>query len=344
MKTSNRPKVLMLSIGYGVFGGTELSAERLRNWLVENGIDMDVIAGGKSKDIIKVPTLGLWRLFWPIFAYIISVSYVLRNHIDIIYSRYATYPLFVGVILKMISNKPLIVSIHGGDIRHSGIMGKIVAFFIKRADVVVCYDNKEHIEKLRKIGVEPVVIDNGIDTRRFKPHKDDNKKKIALYVGGTREIKGWFNIVTVANSKELSRGDFEFHLYGDDSLKSDNTVKYMPRVLHDEMVNVYKTGQLYILPSYAEGVPGSMLEAMASGMFVITSDLDFTRRVIDKKFLFNPTDHKHIIELILQFCNNKNEYFGDQDKKNRKLVVENYSLDTMGRKWKELILKIAKKD
>jgi glycosyltransferase involved in cell wall biosynthesis len=339
MKTSNKPKVLMLSIGYGTFGGTELSAERLRNWLVDNGIDVDVISGGKSKDIIRVPTLGLWRVFWPIFAYIISVSYVLRKKVDVIYTRYATYPLFVGVVLKKISRKPLIVSIHGGDIRHGSIFGKIIAWFLKRADVVVCYDNTEHIEKIRKIGIEPVIIDNGIDTRRFKPSKVKCNKKTAIYVGGVREIKGWFNIITIANSNDLAnRDDFEFYLYANDTFGSGKVVKYMNRVPHDKMEEVYKTGQLFILPSYAEGVPGSMLEAMASGMFVIASDLDFTRKVLDKKFLFDPTHHGDVVDLIKEFCDNKREFFGDQDKKNRKIVVENYSIDTMGQKWKDLIL------
>jgi glycosyltransferase involved in cell wall biosynthesis len=338
MKTSSKPKVLMLSIGYGGFGGTELSAERLRNWLVSNGIDVDVISGGKSKDIIKVPTLGLWRIFWPIFAYIISVTYVVRNNVDVIYARYATYPLFVGTVIKYISRKPLIVSVHGGDIRHGSIFGRIIAWFLKRADAVVCYNNSDHIEKIRKIGIEPIVIDNGIDTRLFKPHKIKNGKKMAIYVGGTREIKGWFNIVTVANSKELDRGDFEFYLYGDGSLGSDDVVKYMPRAPHDKMPEVYKTGQLYILPSYAEGVPGSMLEAMASGMFVIASNIDFPKKVLDKKFLFEPNSHNDMIRLIKEFCDNKKGFFGDQDKLNRKIVVDNYSIDVMGQKWKELIL------
>jgi glycosyltransferase involved in cell wall biosynthesis len=338
MKTSNNPKVLMLSIGYGKFGGTELSAERLRNWLIDNGVDVDVIAGGDSKDIIRVPTFGLWRLFWPLFAYIISVTYVLKNKVDVIYARYATYPLFVGVVLKKISRKPLIVSIHGGDIRHNSIFGKIIAWFLKHADVVVCYDNSEHIEKIKKIGIEPVVIDNGIDTRRFKPNKVKCRKKIAIYVGGTRKIKGWSNIVKIANSKDLYRDDFEFYLYADKNIASDDVVKHMDRVPHHNMVDVYRTGQLYILPSYAEGVPGSMLEAMASGMFVIASDLDFTRKVLDKKFLFNPDNHRDVIDLIKQFCDNKKEFFGDQDKRNRKIIVENYSIDTMGQRWKDLIL------
>ena len=341
MKISNNPKVLMLAVSYGKFGGTELGAQRLRNWLVDNGVDVTVIAAGSSNDIIKVPTFGVWRIFWPIFAYIISVTYVLMHSIDVIYARFATYPLFVGVVLKYISRKPLIVSIHGGDIRHNGLFGRIVTYFMKKADHVVCYGNDGHIAELRRRGIEPIVIDNGVDTRLYVLKKDKNAVKKVIYLGGTREIKGWFDINAIVNSNKFSDlGGFEFNVYGDGSIKSTNIVKYFDRVPHDKIKDIYETGQLFILPSRAEGVPGAMLEAMASGMYVIASDLDFTRKVLDKKFLFTPGDTDGAINLILKFYNEKKEYFADQNRANRKMVVENYSLKKMGEKWKELILRV----
>jgi hypothetical protein len=43
-------------------------------------------------------------------------------------------------------------------------------------------------------------------------------------------------------------------------------------------------------------------------------------------------------ELILEFYNNRAEYFGNQNKRNRDIVVKNYSMDMSGAKWKDLIL------
>jgi len=344
MKISNNPKILMLCVSYGRFGGTELGAERLRNWLVDNNIDVTVIANGNSDDVINVPVFLMPKLMWTVMAYFISLWYVMFNRIDVIYSRYATYPLFVGAVLKLITRKPLIVSIHGGDIRHGGLFKHLINLFMGYADRVVCYDNLEHIAELKKRGLSPIVIPNGIDARRFKPKKVDLKINKVIYAGGVREIKGFLDAVALASySKFDGRDNLEFCLFSDGNIPGDSRTKFLFRVSHDKMEDILETGQLFILPSHAEGVPGALLEAMASGMYVIASDLDFTRRALDKRFLFKPKDIDSMAELIIKFCDDKKGYFGDQNKKNREFVVKNYSIDNSGAKWKELILSLTKK-
>lgn len=344
MKTSNKLSVLMLSIGYGNFGGVELGAERIRNCLVTNGVNVHVVASGKSGDIYRVPTFGFWRLFWPLFAYIRSLFILMSRDVDVIYARYAVYPMFLGIVLRFISKKPLVVSVHGGDIRHGFILGRIIKSCLRSADCVVCYDNKGHITKLKGMGIDPDVIPNGIDVRRFKPSVSVAKKKKVIYVGGTREIKGWFDVVSLSCRDELKNGGcLEFNIYGDGTLRSNNGVVFHPRASHDDMESVLETGQLFILPSYAEGVPSAMLEAMSKGMYVIASDLDFTRDVLDRKFLFKAGDINAMVNLVMKFRDERESFFGVQNKRNRKIVVEKYSIYDACRCWKKLFERVSKK-
>lgn len=331
----------MLSIGYGKYGGTELSAERLRDWLVDNGLDVSVISTGDSKNIIKVPTLGVWRIFWPFFAYLISVTYVLTNSVDVIYSRFATYPLFVGIILKLLTKKPLVVSVHGGDIRHGFPFRWFITGAMRCADVVVCYDNLGHIQDLKNRGIEPVVIPNGIDIREFKPKRSHDKTNNIIYVGGKRSIKGINDFISLAKKFD-DRKDVVFKIYGCNGNDS-GVLKYCGRVKHEVMRDIFEAGQLMILPSHAEGVPGALLEAMASGMYVVASDIDFTRTVLDKRFLFKPKDVVAMSELVIEFCENKKEFFGDQNKRNREIILKSYSMDIVGEKWKQLLLGLIKR-
>jgi len=292
-----------------------------------------------------VPTLGVWRIFWPVFAYIISMTYMLTKDADVIYARYATYPLFVGTVLKMVFCKPMVVSIHGGDIRHGRPFKWLINRCLRFADAVVCYDNVGHINELKRRGIEPTVIPNGIDTRLFKPHKSPSKINKIIYVGGIREIKGFNDIVALSSDGGFEgRGDIEFNIYGTGSIKGDEHTRFHEKVQHDKMPGIMEGGQLFILPSYAEGVPGAMLEAMSSGMYVIASDLDFTRTVIESKFLFKAGDIKKMAELVVKFCDSKREFFGDQNKKNREIAVKRYSINEVGVKWKELILGLSRRD
>jgi len=79
--------------------------------------------------------------------------------------------------------------------------------------------------------------------------------------------------------------DAELYLCGDGALREDletqvaesgigEAVTFLGHVPYDEMPKVYRSGDVLVLPSRAEGVPRTVLEAMASGVEIVMSDLD----------------------------------------------------------------------
>ena len=340
-------RVLMLTLGCGksitgsgYIGGTEYGAKRLRDSLISDGVDIFVI--GNGGDFSFSSPSGFWRIWWSVISFISGVFYIATGDFDIIYARYSTYPLFIGVCLKYMFNIKLVASIHGGDIRHGGIFKTLITACLKECDTVVCYDNDEHIMELRRRGIDPTVIENGIDINMFKPINQIPDKKKIIYIGGTRIIKGFVDIITASGDRRLeSLDDLELHIYGDKSIKSDRTTKFFDPIPNDKVKDIMVTGQLFVLPSYAEGVPGSLLEAMSSGMYVIASDLSFTRKILDDKFLFKAGDVDRMVELMLKFLNEKESYFGSQNIINWKIIVDNYSIDIVSKKWKKMFQSLS---
>ena len=56
----------------------------------------------------------------------------------------------------------------------------------------------------------------------------------------------------------------------------DNNIKnvqFIGRVDGDEKINALKSSDIYLFPSYTEGMPISLLEAMLFGNVIITSDV-----------------------------------------------------------------------
>jgi len=347
MTISSNISVLMLSISYGhaglgkklgYFGGTELGAERLNEWFIDSGVKMKVIASGSPDKELDIPVhdYGLWRLTWPAIALFKAIKNI-KTRPDVIYSRSATYPLFVGAVMKLLWRRPLVVSVHGADMRKGGVLGYIIEHFFNYADKIVCYDNKRHKEKLEVMGFEPVVIPNGVDLDKFKVAARKTKIKKVIYLGGKRLIKGYEDVLKLADRKNIWGDNLQLHIYGEENDRKDGNVFYHKFVNHDKLSTVLEARQLFLLPSYAEGVPGSLLEAMACGMYVVASRLDFTKTVLDHEYLFAPGDVDRVEELVDSFYMCGPGVFDDQVVNNLKIVKEKYSIDIIGKKWMKLL-------
>ena len=351
MKSIDKPKILMLTLGHGcsvvggLGGGTENSGKLLVDRLRLKGFNITVIGCGGDISFISPPVL--WRSWWAVSALIVGTFALLTREFDVIYARYSTYPMFVGVILKYLFGKKLVASIHGGDIRHSGVYKTLITFCLRLCDIVVCYDNPEHEEELRSRGIRPFVIPNGVDTKEFKPRRGKHSNVHVVYLGGKREIKGYYDMLSACGDEDLLRSrKLKIDMYDGEDIASRKIggyriVEHHEPIPQDKMKDVMEAGQLFVLPSHQEGVPGALLQAMSSGMFVIASDLPFTRKVVDGRFLFKAGDMAAIVKLIAKFRDDKSRYFKLQNKKNRELIVRNYSIDRTVSMWTDLFGRFA---
>ncbi|MDB2276114.1 glycosyltransferase family 4 protein [Halorubrum ezzemoulense] len=160
-----------------------------------------------------------------------------------------------------------------------------------QADVVFCYTAVDK-ERVRELGVSSriEVVANGIDTERFTPEGPesdliDAEGPAVLFVGRFAEGKRpWLAVEAFAEVLE-EYPDAELYLCGDGALREEleaqveelgigESVTFLGHVSYDEMPKVYRSGDVLVLPSRAEGVPRTVLEAMASGTTIVTSQLE----------------------------------------------------------------------
>lgn len=154
------------------------------------------------------------------------------------------------------------------------------------SDVVLCYTDEDR-ERLRSLGVRSQieVVANGIDTERFTPEgpTDDRippDNPVILFVG--RLVEGKRPEDAIKAVHRLSRRmDVQLWIVGEGPLRpeleaiaDDEVVEFLGRVPYDQMPEVYRSGDLLLLPSRAEGMPRSVLEAFSSGIPAVTNDLD----------------------------------------------------------------------
>jgi glycogen(starch) synthase len=166
-----------------------------------------------------------------------------------------------------------------------------------RADAVFCYTDVDR-ERVRDLGVDAriEVVANGIDTERFTPDGPtsdliDRDGPVVLFVGRLVEGKRPETAVRALARLRESHPDAALHLCGEGPLRDDlgdlaatlgvrDAVTFCGQVPYDDMPAVYRAGDVMILPSRAEGVPRTIMEAMATGVPVVSSDLPQVRELV----------------------------------------------------------------
>ncbi|MFX0071818.1 MAG: glycosyltransferase [Candidatus Hermodarchaeota archaeon] len=169
-------------------------------------------------------------------------------------------------------------------------LSKLIILFekiiLKNSNFVFAVTN-ELLDLTEKRNVKNKILSpNFVDLLKFKNLKkqntsDSNKKSKILYVGRFEEEKGIKVLMNAIKILSLDNFETEFLLIGDGSLKewilnflkNNNlkNVKLLGSFSHEEMPLMYNMADIFVLPSYTEGSPASLIEAMSCGIASIAT-------------------------------------------------------------------------
>ncbi len=145
-------------------------------------------------------------------------------------------------------------------------------------------DDREDFRRLGLLGRTPanVVNGSGVDLDRFKVAPLPDKPRFLMIARLLRD-KGLAEYLGAARLVKAVRPEARFDLVGDkdpnpagfpvsevEAAVADGTIRYHGPV--DDVRRVIAEARIFVLPSYREGTSRSVLEAMAMGRPVITTD------------------------------------------------------------------------
>lgn len=111
-----------------------------------------------------------------------------------------------------------------------------------------------------------------------------------------------------------------------DQWKSAGTLEYLGNM--DDIRQAISDCSVYVLPSYREGTPRSVLEAMAMGRAIITTDVPGCRETVvdgDNGFLVPVKSVVELAEAMIKFIED-DALASRMGKRSRKIVVEKYDV------------------
>jgi len=161
-------------------------------------------------------------------------------------------------------------------------------------------------------------IPNGISSKNFLGlSKNDHKNTYFGYVGRLIKFKNLIFLLQVFRLYSLKYPHDRLFFYGKGSegriilkfIRKNNLTKniFLCGFVKDKK-KIYSNIDVIIDPALAQGISNAMLEAMCTNTFVIASNVDGNKDLIDNGktgLLFNPYNKKDLLKQLLYYKENK---------------------------------------
>ncbi len=221
----------------------------------------------------------------------------------------------VGLVARLAA-RPLVVSLHGSDVflaeRKAPIGRGARAVFGQAAAVTAC--SPDLAERAGRLGARPAhttTIPYGVDSDRFRPATPEERAGIRREFGlceGERLVLAGGRLVhkkgiavaidAFGTAAVRDAGPARLVIFGYGDLQEAliaqvarlglaDRVRFAGRVERDRLATLFGAADLFLLPSIhdhagnVDGLPNTLLEAMASGLPIVASDVVGVPTVID---------------------------------------------------------------
>ncbi|MFH1005895.1 MAG: glycosyltransferase family 4 protein [Candidatus Latescibacterota bacterium] len=283
-----------------------------------------------------------WLFSWVGFFY----SWMLfRNarklDFDLVHAHVAYPDGFGAVLFGRIVGVPVLITAHGSEIhsytKRSRLWKALTAWALCRADrtIAVSRSLKEEIVALGVDSSKVSVIHNGVDTQCFRPLLEveagigqEKRAKRILYLGRLLHTKG-IGVLLEAMSLLLERGvSCELVLVGANAKQSEDrsffsmaeclgrrdVVHFEETVPHAEIPRWLATADVFVLPSFSEGFPLSVIEALACGKPVVSTRCGGPEESVSEEvgILVPPGDSQALADAIGYILRHPETYDADR--------------------------------
>ena len=279
---------------------------------------------------------------------------------------YTTKPaIFFPFIFSM--SKTKVVSIFTGlgtgylKIENSKLLLKMAGAMLKLADLVMVMNASDKDILINKAGIiAPKVFTlpgEGIDLNDFKYSCPEQKSKINfLFIGRLIKDKGIFELIEASKKLyDVYAKDFILTIVGDvdfgnpgslslSEVEIISNLSYVEYVKETSNIKKYiEKSDVFVLPSYREGLSRSLLEACAIGRACIVSDVAGMSELVSHKvngLVIESGNNKSLTLSMLSFVNMNYEEIILMGRKSKSRLEGVYDLDSVYAQFEKALKKI----
>ena len=293
------------------------------------------------------------------------VGAVIKHRARVVYimspSFLGFYEKGVMALVCKLLGKKTVMHLLGGGFRsfyeRSSIDRVLIRFLLRRCDAVATVSEywREFITNV--VHKDTVwIIPNPVDSSKFQTQKrkEPNGKVTFLFAGAITRYKGIFDLLDAVHRYHASFRNAEVLVIGDGDLmhecqkrvkdeKLDDTISFLGYVSEEEKIRIFRTSDVFVLPSHVDAFPVAVLEAMSAGMPVISTTVGGIPSIVregETGFLVSPEDIDALGQRMVKLIEDRN-LRDEMGRRAAKFVSENFDVDLVARRLNELLSAVA---
>lgn len=337
-----RPRVMM--VGPNLLATSGISAV-VNNWL-DAGLEEEVDFHYLSTLTDYVPGHYLQKTIDALRAYYQFITDARKYDIVHIHvsSGMGFYRKLVILLIAGLKNTKVAVHLHGSVFREfydnsSGIQKLLIRYFFDRADAIFVL-SESWLNFIREISKNDniYIIYNGASVDRLCKVERNDGKIVISFMGRLGDRKGTYDLLDAFEKLIQSEPAAFLILGGDGDVEKvrslvkeknlDDNIDILGWVPGDRKYEVFNRSDIYTLPSYNEGLPGSILEGMAAGLPIISTPVGgIPEAVIEghNGYLIEPGDSDALCERMLRLCQDS-ELRKKMGEESRRIIIEKFDI------------------
>jgi glycosyltransferase involved in cell wall biosynthesis len=353
-------KVLELIDG-GFIGGGQIHTLSLSKGLNKSLFNPVIAAmgGGVFEEIVKESGIPFKNIYQPKILRKKYLNPLLEfckdEKFDILHSHGGVSGFYGRLVKKYYSEIKTVHSIHGIHyINTKNYFRKFVSqsieqYLVKFTDYTICETNSDfrNAKKIKIINPDKTfIIPNGINLSKYNNLQRKNPDFLAklnmkpedFIIGNISrfDVQKNQNLIIKAASKLKNKyPDMKFILVGNGKLLEQSKILADELNLGDSLLfageqrnllDYYSIFDIFVFPTFWEGMPYVLLEAMACRLPIICSNIPSLKEIIKDNYsalLFNPRSETELCEAIEKLYNDRN--LMDEISLNAHEAVKNYS-------------------
>ncbi len=182
------------------------------------------------------------------------------------------------------------------------VVSMLLRFYARCPSIHIIVQNSDDFDLMRGFGFRKtrlsLVRGSGVDIRQFHPREQDGidgLRKTVIFVARMLWSMGLAELVDAARILKSRARDYRILLVGDsdpvnpDSADTESLVKWQNDGLiewlgkRSDVAELLRQSDLAVLPSWREGLPKSLLEAAASGLAMVATDVPGCREIVKQE-------------------------------------------------------------